>query len=134
MISRGWGSCRVFREDKLSYNQQAFLVNCLKKGLPRWLGGKKKNLPANAEDTGLNPWVGKIPWRRKWQPTPLFLPIEVHEQRCLVGYSPLGCKELDTAERPRMHACLKKSQIKNSKYSSTGGDFLSQSKIFTFIF
>ena len=94
----------------------------------------KKNLPANAEDTGLNPWVGKIPGRRKWQPTPLFLPIEVHEQRCLVGYSPLGCKELDTAERPRMHACLKKSQIKNSKYSSTGGEFLSQSKIFTFIF
>ena len=34
---------------------------------------------------GLNPWVGKTPWRRKWQPTPVFLPGEFHEQRSLVG-------------------------------------------------
>ena len=37
---------------------------------------------------GFNPWVGKIPWRRKWQPTPLFLPGKSHEQRSLVGYIP----------------------------------------------
>ena len=36
---------------------------------------------------GFNPWVGKIPWRRKWQPTPVFLPGESHGQRSLVGYS-----------------------------------------------
>ena len=35
-----------------------------------------------------NPWVRKIPWRRKWQPTPVFLPGESHEQRTLMGYSP----------------------------------------------
>ena len=35
-----------------------------------------------------DPWVGKIPWRRKWQPTPVFLPGESHGQRSLVGYSP----------------------------------------------
>ena len=35
-----------------------------------------------------DPWVGKIPWRRKWQPTPVFLPGEFHRQRSLVGYSP----------------------------------------------
>ena len=37
------------------------------------------NLPVNAGDTrrGFNPWVGKIPWRRKWQPTPVFLPAKV---------------------------------------------------------
>ena len=40
-----------------------------------------------------NPWVRKIPWRRKWQPTPIFLPGESHGQRSLVGYSPRGCKE-----------------------------------------
>ena len=45
-----------------------------------------------------NPWVGKIPWRRAWQPTPGFLPGESHGQRSLAGYSPLGCKELDTTE------------------------------------
>ena len=47
---------------------------------------------------GFDPWVGKIPSRRKWQPTPLFLPGEFHEQGSLVGYSPWGSKELDTME------------------------------------
>ena len=42
-----------------------------------------------------DPWVGKIPWRRKWQLTPVFLPGESHRQRSLVGYSPWGLKELD---------------------------------------
>ena len=46
-----------------------------------------------------DPWVGKIPWRRIWQPTPVFLPGKSHEQRSLVGYSPWGRKELDTTER-----------------------------------
>ena len=41
-------------------------------------------------------WVRKIPWRRKWQPTPVFLPEKSHGQGSLVGYSPKGCKELDT--------------------------------------
>ena len=47
----------------------------------------------------LDPWVGKIPWRRKRQPTPVFLPGKSHGQKSLVGYSPWGCKELDTTER-----------------------------------
>ena len=42
-------------------------------------------------------WEG--PWRKKWQPTPVFLPRESHGQRSLVGYSPWGCKESDTTER-----------------------------------
>ena len=50
------------------------------------------------------PWVGKIPWRREWQPTPVFLPGESYGQRSLVGYSPWGHRELDTTE----HACFKK--------------------------
>ena len=44
-----------------------------------------------------DPWVGKIPWRRKWQPTPVLLPGESHGGRSLVGYSPWGRK--DTTER-----------------------------------
>ena len=47
--------------------------------------------------------VRKIPQKRKWQPTPVFLPRKFHEQRSLVGYSPWGCKELDKTE----HACQK---------------------------
>ena len=41
---------------------------------------------------GFNPWVWKIPWRREWLPTPVFLPVEYPEQRSLTGYSPWGCK------------------------------------------
>ena len=46
-----------------------------------------------------DPWVGKMPWRRKWHPTPIFLPGTSHAQRSLVGYSPRGCKESDATER-----------------------------------
>ena len=57
--------------------------------------------PANAGDTrdgGFDSWVGEIPWRRAWQPIPVFLPGEFHGQRSLAGYSPWGHKELDTTE------------------------------------
>ena len=47
---------------------------------------------------GFSPWVGKVPWSRKWQPTPVFLPRESHAQRSLAGYSPLSHKELDMTE------------------------------------
>ena len=47
---------------------------------------------------GFEPWVGKIPWRRAWQSTPVFLPGESHGQRSLVGYSPWGCNESDMTE------------------------------------
>ena len=42
-------------------------------------------------------WVGEIPWSRKWQPTPVFLPGKIHGQWRLAGYSPWGCKELYTS-------------------------------------
>ena len=56
-----------------------------------------KNLHASAEDLrhGFDPWVGRIPWRRKWQPTPVLLPGKSHGQRSLVGYSSWDHKELD---------------------------------------
>ena len=49
-----------------------------------------------------NSWVGKIPWKWKWQPTPAFLPGESHGRRGLVGYSPWGQKELDTTGHTRI--------------------------------
>ena len=48
-----------------------------------------KILPA-MQDTQVDPWVRKIPWRREWQPTPVFLPREFHGQRILAIYSPRG--------------------------------------------
>ena len=64
-------------------------------------GSVLKNLPANtghARRHKLDPWVGKIPWRRKWQPTPVFLPGGSHGQRSLAGHSPQGCKESTATE------------------------------------
>ena len=52
-----------------------------------------KNLPANAagfKRHRFNPWVGKIPWSRAWQPTPVVLPKKSHGQRSLAGCSPWG--------------------------------------------
>jgi len=53
------------------------------------------------QETRFNPWVGKIPWRRKWQPPPVFLPGQSHGQRSLVGYSPWGHKESDMNEETK---------------------------------
>ena len=60
-----------------------------------------KNPPANAGvsgNYGFHPWVRKIPWRRKWQPTPVFLPGESHRQRSLADYSLWGHKESAVTE------------------------------------
>ena len=60
-----------------------------------------KNPPVNAGDireAALIPGIGKIPWKKEWQPIPVFLPGESLGQRRLVGYSPWGCKELDRIE------------------------------------
>ena len=70
------------------------------KGQQRYMALVVKNPPASAGDLEMwvQSWVRKIPWRRAWQPTPVFLPGESHEQRSLVDYSPWGRKELDTTE------------------------------------
>ena len=68
-------------------------------GFPGGASGKESACSAgDSNKIGFNPWVGKILWRRKWQPTPVFLPGESHGQRSLVGYSPWGCKESDRTE------------------------------------
>ena len=64
--------------------------------IPRWLRWSRVCLQWGRP--GFNPWVGKIPWRRKWQPTPAFLPGKSDGWRSLVGYSPQGHKESDTTE------------------------------------
>ena len=75
-------------------------------GLPWWLSGKE---PA-CRRRGFDPWVMTIPWRRKWQPTPVFLPGKPRGQRSLVGYSPQGYTESDMTE-------VTKQQQQNLTYS-----------------
>ena len=58
----------------------------LPKGLPWWLSGKES--ACQCRRPWFNPWVRKIPWRRKWQPTLVFLPGKSHGQRSMAGYSP----------------------------------------------
>ena len=55
--------------------------------------------PLQCGRPGFHPWVGKIPWRRAWKPTPVFFPGESHAQRSLAHYSPWGHKELDMTEQ-----------------------------------
>ena len=61
-----------------------------------------KSPPAKPE-AWVRSLVGKIPWRRAWQPTPVFLPGESHGQRSLAGYSPRGPRESDRTEHARTH-------------------------------
>ena len=69
-----------------------------------------KNLPAMLE-TQFNPWVMKIPWRRQWQPTLVFLPGKLCGQRSPVGYSPWGHKESDTTEQLTLSHFLSRPAI-----------------------
>ena len=76
-----------------------------------------KESACNAGDLGsipgFNVWVRKIPWRREWQPIPVFLPGKCHGQMSLAGYSPWGRKELDVTENVQTHTVKEenKSQI-----------------------
>ena len=64
------------------------------RGFPRWFSAKQS--ACQDRRCRFDPWVGKIPWKKTWQPTPVLLPGKSHGQRSLVGYSPWGRKESDT--------------------------------------
>ena len=95
----------LFRTELVRFNSYLFLFTfkyylaasqiLIINGLPRQLIGK--------ESCGFNHWVRKIPWRRKWQATPVLLPGKSHGQRSLVRYSPWDCKDSDMTERLHFH-------------------------------
>ena len=82
-------------QSKCSYRNN----NCISllTGFPGGLEGKASAYN-EADGMGWDPWDGKIPWRRKWEPTPVLLPGKSHGWRSLVGYRPWGRKESDTNE------------------------------------
>ena len=85
-----------------------------KAGLPWWL--RQERICLQRGKPGFNPWVRKIPWRRKWLPIPVFLPGEFHGQRGLVGYSPWGCKDSNRIEWLTLSFSLyKKAVIQRKK-------------------
>ena len=69
-------------------------------GFTRWLSGKESTCQCRrCRRCQFNPWVRKIPWRRKWQPTPVFLPEKLHGPKSLGGYSPWSHRESDMTEQ-----------------------------------
>ena len=74
-------------------------MGCSSIRLPRWHSGKESACQCrDAGDSSLIPWVETIPWRKKWQCAPVFLPRKSYEQRSLVGYSSWRHRESDTTE------------------------------------
>ena len=68
-------------------------------GLPDGASGEEPACQCSRHKRpGVDPWVGKIPWRRAWQPTQVVLPGESHGQRSLEGYSPWDHKKSDQTE------------------------------------
>ena len=80
------------------YHKKVITLTKPKKVFPDGLDNKKS--ACNAGDPGLIPGLGRFPRRREWLPTPGFLSREFHGRRRLVGYSPWGCKQSDTTQRP----------------------------------
>ena len=78
-----WGLKESDMTERLSAHIYIYTHICL--GLPRWLSGKDSTCLYRR--CRLDPWIRKIPWRRKWHPTPILLPGKSHGQRSLVGYS-----------------------------------------------
>ena len=89
--------CSRYRRDYLHFVVFVFQ-------LPRlpWWPGRYSVCPQRGRPR-FDPWVGKIPWRRKWQPTPVLLSGKSQGRRSLVGYSPRGPKELETIEGLHFH-------------------------------
>ena len=95
-----YGKMLLIKEMELPYKETVIhLINL------SWasLVAQKVSVCLQCRRPGFDPQVGKIPWRRKWQPTLVFLPGESHRQRSLVGYSRWACKESDTTEWLHFH-------------------------------
>ena len=77
--------------------KHTYIHACIQsRGFPGGTSGKEPTCQCRRHKrAGFDPWARKIPWRRVWQPNPVFLPGESHGQRSLVGYSPWDCKEAD---------------------------------------
>ena len=92
-----------------------FLASCLviyeqwlRTEASRWCSGTESTYQCRrCWRCEFDPWIGKIPWRRKWQPTPVFFPGKSHGQRSLPGYSPWDHRESDMTEWLSTHARLR---------------------------
>ena len=96
--------------------------------LPWWL--KWYRICLQYGRPGFDPWVGKIPWRREWLPTLIFLSAEFHGQRSLAGYGPRSHKESDTTEWLSLSGFILASKAKRTTWAKYPG----QNNLFIFPF
>ena len=82
-------------------------------GFPSGASGKEPACQCRrCKRCGFDPWVRKVSWKRKWQPTPVFLPGECHGQRSLAGCRPWHCKELNMTEYTAQQGSTAQSLLK----------------------
>ena len=94
-VLQSMGSQRVGQDwaSELNWTDTLFRLHCVLRHSTD-AGGKESACQCRRHKRGsLDTWIGKIPWRRKWQSVPVFLPGKSHGQRSLAGYSSWGCKE-----------------------------------------
>ena len=93
---------------------------------PRWLSGKEFACQCRRlRRLGFDPWVGKIPWSRKWQPIPVFSPAKFLEQRNLVGLqSREGVTESDMSEHTCMHPHISLYSLFSIQWPGSMPDFV----------
>ena len=107
--------------------------------LPWWFSGKEFVCQCRRHRrSGFSPWVGKILWKRAWQPTPVFLPGESHGQRSLVGYSPWGRTKTNTTEATELsmqHAITESlKDVNHNLFCDTLYNLSGEAHIFDLIF
>ena len=99
-------------ESKTCIFFQSALTPCrIRLGLPWWL--RWWRICLQWRRPGFDSWVGKVPWRREWQPTTVFLPGKFHGQRKAVGYRPWGHKESDMTKQLTLSTIEGRNQEKN---------------------
>ena len=98
-LTLGWPRVESWFEQSDEEDARRDWISC--KGFPGGANGKESACQRRwCRRHGFNLWVGKIPYSKKWQPAPVFLPGKFHGQRSLESYDPWGCKELDVTEHP----------------------------------
>ena len=110
---------RALSQTQITLNNRAWLPTShsylLRDTAPGGTSGKESACQCRRHKRySFDPWVGKIPWSRKWPPTPVFLPGKSHGQSSLVGYSPQGSKESDMTE----HTCTHTSDPEFSAFTT----------------
>ena len=125
--SREGNTLPVFRDRQIQEDKAPWVPGNVSDRLKRCgancgIGGKEST--CQCRRFRFDPWVEKIPWRRKWKPTPVFLPGKSNGQRRLVGYSPWGCQESDTTERGNNNLVARTASRDEARSEHSLGDQL----------